>query len=261
MYDDFETKKSYEYLQIVVRALKDPICILGGWAVFFTVNTNYVIAQGKEYLGSRDIDLGFHVTDDNLKTSPLAHSLNILKKMNFKGVGFRLYKDIHAETGKEIEDEQVQSYQRFVMYVDPIVDRIPKNFKDVFGFQPIDEPMLQFVFEKSEYRTELQQFDKKLLLPSAEILIATKINAIANRDKRHKKIKDICDLFALLWYSDKKHTVLKTEVKKIISKNIIKEKLSCISPEELFEASRLLGNTIEEVKKVVLEEWDDSITS
>ena len=40
--------------------------------MFFTVNTNYVIAQGKEYLGSRDIDLGFHVTDDNLKTSELS---------------------------------------------------------------------------------------------------------------------------------------------------------------------------------------------
>ena len=41
MYKDVETETSYKYLKTVLSELKEPICILGGWAVFFTVNKNY----------------------------------------------------------------------------------------------------------------------------------------------------------------------------------------------------------------------------
>ena len=60
MYKEFETRTSYKYLKEVISALEEPICILGGWAVYFHVNMNFQKSQGRPYIGSRDIDVGFH---------------------------------------------------------------------------------------------------------------------------------------------------------------------------------------------------------
>ena len=59
MYEDVEIETSYRYLKIVFSRLKEPIFILGGWAVFFTVNADYKRKAKRDYIGSRDIDLGF----------------------------------------------------------------------------------------------------------------------------------------------------------------------------------------------------------
>jgi hypothetical protein len=50
MYKEFETKTSFKYLKEVINSLKEPICILGGWAVFFHVNKKFQEAQGRPYL-------------------------------------------------------------------------------------------------------------------------------------------------------------------------------------------------------------------
>ena len=41
LYDDYETDFSYKYLREVINILDEPICILGGWAVYFTGETMY----------------------------------------------------------------------------------------------------------------------------------------------------------------------------------------------------------------------------
>ena len=60
MYKDIEIETSYKYLRIVLSELKEPVCILGGWAIFFTVNSNYKKQMARVYIGSRDIDIGFN---------------------------------------------------------------------------------------------------------------------------------------------------------------------------------------------------------
>ncbi len=47
MYKEFETRTSYNYLKEVIKNLNEPICILGGWAVFFHVNEKFEKAQDK----------------------------------------------------------------------------------------------------------------------------------------------------------------------------------------------------------------------
>lgn len=257
MYAEFETRTSYKYLQKVISALQEPICILGGWAVFLHVNKNFQKAQGRPYLGSRDIDLGFHfdknATIEQMKNSSLAKSMDLLqKKLKFKPISFRLLKEIHTETEEEItEGQMVPAHFVFPMYIDLLVDHIPSKFKEIFHFQPADEPLLRFVFEHSEHREELKQFKKKLWLPKPELLLATKINALKHRDKEHKKIKDICDIFVLLWYSEDKPQDLKKKIIQFVPSKKINSSLSTISKEDYEKASQQVNHSVVEIQRVI----------
>ena len=252
MYKEFEIKTSYKYLKEVIKNLKEPICILGGWAVFFNTNKNFQKAQGRPYLGSRDIDLGFNIKKE-LESSTLHQTIKILKeKLKFKPLSFRLFKEIHTETEEEIQEGQIiPAHFRFPMYVDLIVDNIPDNFKKVFGFNPIDEPLLRFAFENKKYQKQIKEFDKKLIIPIPELLVAMKINSLPDRDKEHKKIKDICDMFALLWYSDIDIKQIKKEICKFIPEKNIKNCLANITKEDLQKASPQISHSTEEIQRVI----------
>ena len=99
LYSTIETDTSYKYLQQIVKILDEPICILGGWAVYLTVNSNFYESEGRNYLGSKDIDLGFHIdkslNKSELKDIAMAKSLEKIDKDGFKPQSFRYYKEIH----------------------------------------------------------------------------------------------------------------------------------------------------------------------
>ncbi|MBI2542492.1 hypothetical protein HYV80_07350 [Candidatus Woesearchaeota archaeon] len=249
MYKEFETRTSYNYLKEVIKNLNEPICILGGWAVFFHVNEKFEKAQGRPYLGSRDIDLGFNISGD-LKQSALSQAISILtKNLNFKPLSFRLVKEIHTETEEEIKNgEIVQAHFVFPMYVDLIVDSIPRDFREIFGFSPIDEPLLKTVFEKKEF-VIIKKFGNKLLLPKIGVLLAMKASSIPNRDREHKKIKDICDMFALAWYSDIK--LANVNLTKYVSKNNLKKCLKSITQDGLEKSAAQIGHDKEELKRII----------
>ena len=170
-------------------------------------------------------------------------------KLKFKSVSFRLVKEIHTETEEEIgENKSIPAHFIFPMYVDVIVDNIPKDFKSVFGFQPVDEPLLQFVFDKKKYRTELHEFNRKIWMPTVDVLIATKIHALQLRDKEHKKIKDICDIFALIWYGDELPR-LTENVAQLVPH--LSKRLSIITKADYQKASVQLNHTFEEIERVI----------
>lgn len=83
LYQNYETEISQEHLNAVFSQMKEPVCLLGGWAVYLTVNPQFNQTHGRNYLGSRDIDLGFHVdptwSTKELESSALAQSVKILK--------------------------------------------------------------------------------------------------------------------------------------------------------------------------------------
>jgi len=245
MYKEFETRTSYRYLKDVINSLKEPICILGGWAVFFHVNNRFEKAQGRPYLGSRDIDLGFNIG----KQSTLAQTIKTLvENLNFKPLSFRFVKEIHTETEEEINDgEIIPAHFIFPMCVDLIVDKVPKDFRKIFGFDPIDEPLLKFVFEKNGYIL-LTEFEKKLLLPKPELLLAMKINSLPCRDKEHKRIKDICDIFSLAWYTGL--NVEKINLLKYVQKQNLKKCHQIINREDYSKAGIQIGHDAEEIKRV-----------
>jgi hypothetical protein len=223
LYAKYETDKSFDYLEKIIEILEEPICILGGWAVYLTVNNKFKEDLGPDYLGSRDIDLGFHINhslnEKELSESTMKKALNMLEKNGFKPQGFRYYKEIEYGTDKELSKEDAKrlpSHNIFTMYVDPIVDYVHPSFKKIFDFNPVDETFLTPVFKDKVKRKELIEFDKLLWLPAADVLLATKIKSAINRQKDEKYIKDLCDIYALSWYSDLKYNKIQSEVHKIL---------------------------------------------
>ncbi len=186
----------------------------------------------------------------DLSRSSLAQTINTLtKKLNFKPLSFRLMKEIHTETEEEIKNgEIVPAHFVFPMYVDLIVGSIPSNFRKIFGFNPIDEPLLKTVFEKKEFII-VKKFGKKLILPNLEVLLAMKVNSLPNRDREHKKIKDVCDIFALAWYSD--INLGEINLAKYITERNLKKCLKSISDEDFEKCAVQIGHDNKELKRII----------
>jgi len=205
MYDDMEVRISERYLADVLMAIDEPIVVLGGWAVRFLVNRRYRENTGRDYLGSRDLDLGFHVGAD-MASSAFAKALQKLEKeLGFQNQSFRLFKETHSETGVDLAPEEAKklaAFQIFPMYVDLIVDTIPEGFREKFGLSPIDEPLIAPIFADAGNRVVRNEFGKTIWLPTPELMLAMKIRSHPARDKEHKRVKDVCDLSALLLFCD-----------------------------------------------------------
>lgn len=262
LYAKYETDISFKYLKKVVNILDEPICILGRWAVYFTVNEKIKKDLGIGYLGSKDIDLGFHIdkntTEKNLKKTPIAKTIKLLEQNKFQPLSFRYYKDISIETGKELTKEQSAKtpiHNIFQIYVDLIVDEMHPKFKETFGLDPIDESLLKHVFEEKRNRIELKEFNKMLWLPTPEILLATKIKSLPDRTKDNKKIKDLCDIYSLGWYSGKKVDQLKEATSFFNTKKERDNLLKCINEEEnlLDSCQHAMGIEKETIKNLIIE--------
>jgi len=260
LYPKYETDKSYTYLQQIVDLLEEPICILGGWAVYFTVNENYKKEKGPDYLGSKDIDLGFHIAmninKSQLKNTMIEKTISLLEKNGFQPQGSRYHKDLSIENGRELTSEESKtepSHNVFKMYVDLMVDNVHPCFREIFRFDPLDEELLSLVFENSKKRTELIKFKKLLWLPAPEILLSTKIKSLPDRTE-DKKIKDICDIYAISFFSKKKVKDLIKEAKKILDKERF-EKLQPLleSDEEFLKAAEHLLVEGESIKNLFKE--------
>jgi hypothetical protein len=246
-------------MRTVISKLREPVCILGGWAVYFEVGENFKREHGRDYLGSRDIDLGFHVNRDwtlaELKDSDVAIALDALNSMGFQPLSFRFVKHFQVETMEELKPENAKktpSYDIFDLYVDPIVDYIHPKFSDMFGFTPIDEPLLENVFTSQKHRI-VELFGRRFLIPLPEVLLATKIRSVMNRDREQKRIKDVADIYALSWYSNVALTSLKSSVKSTITPGEIRKAIDNLTKQDLDAASNALGIETVEVKRVLSE--------
>lgn len=256
-YTDIETQTSYEYLQKIVSILEEPICLIGGWAVFLTVNSQYQKRFKKPYLGSKDIDLGFHLdekwTQKELKISSFSRALKRLEEDGYENVGFRMVKHLDRETGIPLtKTEQFQKplYDQFDMFIDLMVDNPVPSFKETFQMNPIDEPLLKHIFAAKEDRVELKEFSRKLWVPKPAILVATKIKALPGRNKEHKRMKDIHDITALLLFSEQNKKIPE-EITNYVSKEEIEKTLNSITKEEKELVEKTLQLSKNEMKSVL----------
>jgi len=208
LYDQIETDSSREALEELASLLPQPVVLLGGWAVFLTVNDSYKESVGRDYLGSKDVDLGFHIESgwslEELRVSSYAIALKAIEKCGYIPAGTsRYYKIIHKETGKilsEREASKIPIHNLFYLYLDPIVDIIHPEHDRLFSIKPIDEPLLAKAFSEGHFST-VQMGTSKIKIPDTCTLLGTKLASFPNRDREHKRIKDACDIYSLLWHS------------------------------------------------------------
>ena len=91
MYESSETDISRRHLEEVISSIEEPIVVLGGWAVYFLVSNGYRETTGREYIGSRDIDLGFHMDEKDMDNTAFAKAFRKLTEdLGFKLLSFRL---------------------------------------------------------------------------------------------------------------------------------------------------------------------------
>ncbi|GEM_PF-541815 len=243
MYPEKETSLSYEYLQKVVSALEEPICLIGGWAIYLTVNKAYNASTGKDYIGSRDIDLGFHIEEkQELKNTTFGKAMKKLEEEGFTEVGGRMVKNLDYDTGEEVEPKEAKEkpmYELHKMYVDLMVDHAPKpdNLKETNLI--FDEELLQYVFDDPTHREELEQFNKKLWMPKPWLLLAMKTKSLPNRQKDHKRQKDIADIAAITLFTKQEDTPY--NLIEVLRKDKILQSLKSITPDEIAGTESLLG--------------------
>jgi len=248
MYDEFETKTSLNYLDKVFSITAEPACLIGGWAIYFAVNEQFRKRFGRDYLGSRDIDLGFFInkkwSEKQLSESSFAKTLNALEsKMDFKLQGFRLRKDFHLLHEKELAAEDakaVPSSFLFTLFVDLAVNETHAKFSKTFGFAPLPEPLLGLVFTSEKRRIALKK-SREIWLPAPEVLLATKLNSVNNRNKEGKRAKDILDIIALLLFAKPGTKELLKNLRQIYGKKKATDATKKISEKEKESASKMLG--------------------
>jgi hypothetical protein len=254
-----EIKTSEKQLEQVFKRLPAPTCLLGGWAAYYIVNMNFEKANGRTYIGSRDIDIGFHIdrewTEEQLKESQFVTAITTIENMGFRSVSFRLIKDFDIDTGKELTPEEsakLPLYQIFQLYIDPVVDYIHPRIKDLLGFVPIDEPLLSLVFQYGMY-TIANLFERRVFLPEPHVLLAMKLNCAPKRDKENKRIKDIADIYALLWFSDVELPRLKNQLFSIYPKEEARKTARSFTKEDIGRVSAAIGITTQEISRILAE--------
>ncbi len=100
-------------------------------------------------------------------------------------------------------------------------------------------------------QTVVEALQEPICMPKPELLVATKLLSIGERDKRDKKVKDICDLFSLLWYGGETPAGIRLKVRQFLPDEAIKKGFSSITAEDFYNASIPLQHNVEEIRKVV----------
>lgn len=213
-YTDRITAYSRREVETVFQEVEPPAALLGGWAVHLHVNNEFESREGHSYVGSRDIDIGVHVdpTWDEavLRTRPVGRSIQqIGSRLEFERSRFGFKKTVARETGETLSEEEATEFdlhELFEVYVDVLPDTPELDaFYRTFGFRPPDEPLLSRAFE-GRSTPLVNHVDwtvpDSIVLVDPEVLAAMKVRSAPDRSKLEKQVKDIADLYALLWYTE-----------------------------------------------------------
>ncbi len=251
MYGDVETEASRRYLEIITDRLDVEFCLIGGWSVYHLVQERYGQLTRRDYLGSRDIDLGFSSPEDIAKVEAL-----LIEDLGFSTRSFRYVKQLHFETGEELSDEAARRLPLpmiFPLYVDVMLPSSGEKVRGRLGFVPPDEPLLGRVFEDRDRSTEVDIGERQVKVPTPDIQMAMKFNSVVNRFEDHKRIKDLCDLTALALYSGMNRRDLVTSVLAISDEGRLAQLPTAVTTKDMELVGSILGIDPNQVRGVITE--------
>jgi hypothetical protein len=215
-----ETDEALKALGALSGTLPEPFLLMGGWAVYITVNDSFQKDQGSTYLGSRDIDVGFHIdpswSEKELQSCTFFGAMKILEAEGYQRSGsFRFCKQICRTDGHVLTSQEqkcLPSYDILYLYVDMMVDNIHPLHKSVFQVDPIDESIIGKV--AADGSAEAHRIgNSEMKIPPPHHLLASKLGSIPHRQHDDKLVKDACDIYSIIWYSsmDYREVIEKTK--------------------------------------------------
>lgn len=242
-YADRLIRISEQELEKVLKVIEPPAALIGGWAVHFHVNDKFKEEQARDYIGSRDIDLGFKVDPtwkpSEIKEKAVGRSLRKIEELSCTKSRFGYEVNFHRETMNRLTEDDAKKlpmHQIFTVSVDILPDNQNlRNFEEAFGFQPPAEPLLKHVFEKERAKILKEyvvwELSDSVFIPNPEVLAVMKICSLPDREKGHKRAKDLADLYSILWYTEPYEE--------------IREKVESLAPhEKLVRLEKSLNNEI-----------------
>jgi hypothetical protein len=225
--------------------------------VYLTVNESFRAATGRDYIGSRDIDLGFHLdmdwSEEEVSESSFGSFLKRMENLGFQSQSFRLYRDFDHDSLKPLSPEEANAKPAFdvvKLYVDLVVDRIHPLMPEIFGFTPIDEPLLETAFSGDLFNTHsINGIDVRVVAP--HLLLATKLNSSMLRLHSHKRAKDIADIYALIWHSGLNLDEMRNSLYRVYPEKKTRTVISGIKDYEILEIGKVLGGEPSEIRRVL----------
>lgn len=182
------------------------------------------------------------MTKSQLESTDLYKTLEILKSNGYKPEGFRYRKDVsYTELGIENPDGDNET---FALYVDVLVNSYPPSLNDLIPNCFFEVPLIELVYNNTQYQVELSSVSDDLFIPTREILTAMKIQSLSARGYAHyKKVKDLCDIYGLLWYSKKSASDIIGGVLNFINVTSIKRLRDNVNKELMSECEGYLGES------------------
>lgn len=206
--------------------------------MYFTINDFFQQQKNRPYLGSRDIDIGFvlkpMMTKHELESTPLFKTINILELKGFQPEGFRYRKDI--------SDFHTGNTDPFTFYIDILVNAYPPSLYDIYPQSFFEVPFLEYVYSNPQFQITIPAVSHNVVMPIRELLIAMKMHSLPARGHvRHKMVKDLCDLYGLLWYSSISIEDLIKGLQTFVKRETIEQLKKTIDSGLIKESEALLG--------------------
>ncbi len=265
------TDYSKKELASILIELEFQLCLVGGWAVHYHANEKFRKEFDRDYIGSRDIDLGVHIDpawdEDEMKESYVWKMMNFIEReLGYEKSRFGFVKHFERKTGEPISEEKSKRlplHDLFSVFIDIIPDTEELDvFKNVFGFVPPSEPLLKLAFIENKCEPLETHVDwdvnasSKICNP--DLLASMKVRSIPKRDKEHKRVKDVCDLYALLWYVDDYRKMLEN-VARIIDRDDLEELKKNIDEDVIENASNLIDVDKDRLKTAIEHLYDQAL--
>ncbi|HLC57169.1 MAG TPA: hypothetical protein VJH95_01210 [Candidatus Nanoarchaeia archaeon] len=207
MYDPIEVDISANLLEELFDKCKKKsisIALIGGWATHFYVNRAYKSAFGKDYMGSRDIDICFEPSKER-ELKKLILEIGFMEN----GYPFRWEKVYNRETKKFLtiyEAKKEAVYNLIHIFLDIFCEK-ETNYLKSWNLDAL----------KGLKHYDIEGFS----LVDIDTLVDLKCVALFTRDKADKESKDACDLYALLAYGGmniRTSDMLKRAIEKILNR-------------------------------------------
>lgn len=239
IYDPFETEASRKILLELLEELKpcENFGLVGGWAVHSLIHENFLMATGREFLRSRDIDVFI-----DCKSNFPRQFVRTIKKIGFVPgkYRFRYTLILDRDSMKKLSEGEARRKQAFeLIYV--FLDVLGNGESDAVGVWP-NEIIAKVIDIKAMKVLAID--GRKVFVPKEDFLFLLKVDSFLKRETKEKRMKDACDIYGLLFYSPAK--ILELVKKGLWKSEIASRGLGAMLEDETMEfiAGTLFGDRL-----------------